>query len=275
MGAAGVVLPGRLGFVGRAAAARTGPATLGVPPGGGHRGQRGATDSGDVLRRRGVLHPVAAVTRAGRDRDPRMTVVAGVVAGLSRRFRGAVAVGHRDGTQPDGGVDRRPQIGQGGGVGLHQQDLAVRAGRRHHVQVQHDLLSPASVRGRRRGPPVLVHLAEAATGAGRQPVLRPVGVQVALRGRQVVGVHGGDRPAATGRTGGQLVGRLLITRSIPARRGGAAGQRSSHLQVDDRVARSPMRRRRAADPGMPVPRQPRHRRGRAAPTRPRSCTSLR
>ena len=93
------------------------------------------------------------------------------------RFRAAVAVRdrrHAGGCR--GGVDRLVQVGVGRAVRLDEQDVAVRAGGRDHVEVEADLEPPAVVDGRqRRRGAVLVDLLEAAVGRRCTPAVRSAG----------------------------------------------------------------------------------------------------
>ena len=155
-----------------------------------------------------------------------------------------------------GRVDRLVEVGVGRAVRLDQQDVAVRAGRRDHVEVEADLQSPAVVDGRqgRRGA-VLVDLLEAAVGGGarRQPVVLAVDGEVLLGVRVVVGVDDGDRLAA-GRRAGELVRRLDVGRPVAARRrrghraehavGAAHRDQLAEARRDRRAARVPAGERR-------------------------------
>ncbi len=238
------VCQARLGVQGRAAAAGATPGGLGPAPGGaGGLAQAGATDGDDGAERGRRLDAVAGVTGRGGHRD------AGVVVGRGAgAVTAAVAVADRDHAGLAGGVvDRGAQVGERGGTRLDQQDLAVRAGGRDHVEVQADLGGPAGVGlGQAGGAAGLAHLAEAAVGggAGREAELRAVDAEVGLGGRVVVGVDDGDGAAAAGGRG-QGVGGADVGR-VQAGRG--TGDRRLALAVDDdlRVAgrRSPWPARR-------------------------------
>src|SRR4029077_2368419 len=104
-----------------------------------------------------------------------------VVGGLTGVLRTAPAIGDELGAERDGLVLGRVQIGVGRRRRLDQDDVAVRADRRDHVDVERLFASPAGVvRWQRAGRAVLVDLAEAAVrdGTGGQAPLAAVSSQV-------------------------------------------------------------------------------------------------
>src|SRR5262249_51054445 len=143
-------------------------------------GQPGTTDRGDVVRGRRVLRAEAAVAGAGRHCDT--GVVVERPEGGVRGVRAAVAVTDRIGAHGRGTVHRGAEVGQRVRGRLDQQDVAVRADRRDHVQVQGDLLGPTGVTAWVVRAAVLVNLAEAPVGGGtrRQAELAAVHGQVRL-----------------------------------------------------------------------------------------------
>ena len=194
VGAAGVGLYRRLALERRAATAGAAPRRLGPAAGVLRVQQRGTADRRHELGRRRVLHAEAGVARADRDGNARVVEV-GVGGDLGRVLRSAVAVGHELRAHVHGRVDRGAQVGAGVGVRLDQQDVAARADRRHHVDVQRDLTGPARVGYGQRGRLAhLVDLGEAAVGgrARRQSELGPVHVEVGLGVRVVEGVDDRD-----------------------------------------------------------------------------------
>ena len=125
--------------------------------------QRGAPDGDHVGIVGRDFHAVAFVPRCDRDRDPGV-----VVGGHERRFRalrGAVAVADLGRPFFDGLVHRHGEVFGGWGAGLDQQDVAFRADRRDHVEVEGDLFRPFDVLARRDRAAALVDLAEAAARA--------------------------------------------------------------------------------------------------------------
>ena len=111
-----------------------------------------------------------------------------------------------------------------GAVRLDQDDVAVRADRGHHVQVQGLLLVPAGLARcarQRAGQAILVDLAETAAGHGArgQVVLGAVQPQVRCGVRVVEGVHDRDRLAPAGRGRGlrQAVRALQIGGPVAGR----------------------------------------------------------
>jgi hypothetical protein len=92
---------------GRAAAAGTAPRRL--RPASGRAGvpERGTPDGRNVVRRRRELDSVAAVTRAGRDRDARVVVVRRRTVG---EVRTAVAVADLGRAEARGLIDRLAQV---------------------------------------------------------------------------------------------------------------------------------------------------------------------
>ena len=61
-------------------------------------------------------------------------------------LRGAVGVRHLRSTEGDRLVDRRREVGRGGRIRLHEQDLAIRTDRVHRLDVERNLPRPAGVR---------------------------------------------------------------------------------------------------------------------------------
>ena len=171
-------------------------------------------------------HAIPVVTRARGDRDVRVVVVAVVTRLAGELGRRPVAVADRRGSHQGGAGDRRSQVGEAIRARLDQQNAALRADRRDHLDVQVDLLSPADVSRRERGGvAVLVHLPEAA-GLGRaqrQFELGAVGREVGVGIRVVVRVDDGDRdtvarPRRPGRiarlVGARKVGRVVAELTV-------------------------------------------------------------
>src|SRR5665647_3584365 len=130
----GVLLPGGLADVGRAAAAGTAPdglAEAGVV--GGTTLKLKAADRGDGAEGCRCLRTVAAVAGADGDRDARVVVVAGI-RGFAGELRGAVRVGDDARTLCYGLVDGGAKVGERVRVGSHVDDLAERTDRRDHLQ---------------------------------------------------------------------------------------------------------------------------------------------
>src|SRR5262249_30684335 len=117
-------------------------------------------------------------------------------------------------------VHRGAEVVHARRVRLDEEELAVRARGRRHVEVERDLAGPAVVSRRQRARvAVLVHLLEAAVrgGARRQAVLRAVDREVGLGLRVVERVDYRDRLA--GAAGGRdLVGADEVGRAEAARR---------------------------------------------------------
>src|SRR5262249_34429773 len=219
-----VVLPGWFGQIGGAAAAGgctggvpdsfgpaagvAGPGELGAA-GGGHGGQVG----GEA--RRGE----PAVAGGGDDGVPRVVVGLRIPLGEAA-FPGAVAVGNGLGAEPGGGVLGGGQVGERGGLGRHDQDLAAGAGGGGHRHVQGLLHPPAERvgRGQRGGVAALVGQPQAAGGggAGQQAVVLAVGARVGGGVRGAVGVH--DRHGLMGVTGCRQLVRGLDGLRPPALR---------------------------------------------------------
>ena len=80
---------------------------------------------------------------------------------------------------------------------MDQQDLAVRADRARHIEIERLLLGPASIRARRVGAAVLVTDDQAAIGdgAGRQAKLAAIDLQIGLGVRIAKGVDDRDNLA--------------------------------------------------------------------------------
>ncbi len=239
------LLPARLRLIGAAAAAGPRPRGLGpAPAGAGRRLERGPPHRDDVWRRGRPADPVAIVAGARGDRYARVAEV-GVVLGLVGSLIPAPAVAHLGGTQADRGVLGGDQVGGRLRRRLHQQQVAISAGPRDHVQVDGDLRRPLLVVGRIVGAAALVHLAEAAVGGGAsgKAELRPVDVQVGLGAGIVVGVDdrdgvAGPRSRARRR---QRVRRLEVGRRValgslaPADLGSQVGE-AAHLPGRHRTA---------------------------------------
>src|SRR5207302_4892202 len=162
--AARVVLPRGLGDHARAAAAGAAPGRLRPPSrDGGVLGEAGAADGGDVLGRGRELDAVAIVAGTHGQGVARVVVVAVVRArSLGAELIAAVAVGDGLGAHGCRPVDSGAEVGKGVRVRFDEQDVAVGADGRGHVEVQGDLLAPTDVaRWKRTRLAVLVDLAEA------------------------------------------------------------------------------------------------------------------
>jgi len=208
-------LEARLILEGAAAAARAAPGRLGPPAAGAGFLQRGTADSNDVGRRGGVLCAEATVA-AREGEDLAALVVVGVEARLAAELPATPTVGdpiRLRGRVIVGGAE----VGKGVGRGLHQQDMAVRADRARHVEVERNLLSPAAIATRVVCPTGLVRLAETSVGTGAtwQAKLRAVDGKIRLRIGIVECIHDRDGLAvAAGRR--ELVRGLQIDRVEPA-----------------------------------------------------------
>ena len=145
-----------------------------------------------------------------------------VVRVARARLASAVAVADDVRTGIDGRVDGRPERCKRGAAGLDQDDVAVRADRRGHVQIERYLLAPTAVCARIRAlHAVLIQLLEAAVrpGARRQAVLRAIRAEVGFGVGIVVRIDDPDRLA--GAAGGwKRIRRLQIARSVPCNGGG-------------------------------------------------------
>src|SRR5205085_10220376 len=141
-------LPALLRLDGAAAAAGTAPRRL----------RAAGVRAGDVERRSahrdhagcrgGELDAVAAVAGADRDHLRRGRAVRAVVRGLAAPLTAAVAVGDGDhAAQALGRAHRGGEVAVVVRVGLDQDDVAGRADRRDHLDVEVDLLTPARVAG--------------------------------------------------------------------------------------------------------------------------------
>src|SRR5712692_10198547 len=132
--------------------------------GAGRNDQAGAADGDDVLVGGRPFDAIAVIAGADSD-DYAGVVVRLVVRELATGFAGAVAVAHGVGVLGsviNGGGQVREVVG----VGFDQQDVAVGTDGAHHVQVERDLLGPIRTGPGRLGAAGLVHLFEAAAGAG-------------------------------------------------------------------------------------------------------------
>ena len=203
--AAGVGLPGRLRVIRRAARAGAFAAGAAAPHGLGpaarvRRGaERGAADGGHVLRCCRVGDAVSVVTGRSGDRHAGMVVVLAVVGCVGGRLRTAVAVGHEVGAERYRGVHPGAQVSGVGAVRLDQDDVAQRADRRHHVDVERflDVPSVAARCGRQRaGLALFVDLLEAAAAASGQAPVGAVSGEVGGGIRVVIGVDDSHRLAA-------------------------------------------------------------------------------
>jgi hypothetical protein len=220
-----VRLPGGLGDIGAAAAARSAPDRLAPPTCVVCPAERRPADSGHIPGGCWELHTVAAITRTGRDGDARV-IIERLVTDLTAILAPAVAIADRVGMQCHGFINGRGQIREAIGGRLHQQDVAVWADGAHHVQVEGDFLRPVLVPQRIGGASVLSDLAEAAVRrcTGWQAKLRTIHAQVGLGIRVVVGID--ERhdlaTACCGSESSEIVGRLqvggVITRGTPPTR---------------------------------------------------------
>ena len=144
-------------------------------------------------------------------------------------------------------VLRRREVCAFGVVGLHEQDVAIRADRRDHVEIERDLSRPCAVGSGKRFPATLVELSEAAVNrlAFAEPVVRAVNREVGFRLRIVERVDDRDRLTASGRGGWEAVCAAKVRRGIPAFDPGA-------LQRGARFLLGPFRdraRRKRSPPG--------------------------
>ncbi len=144
-----------------------------------------------------------------------------------------------------GGGHRGLEIGDPVGVGLHEQDLAVGADRRHRVEVERDLLSPARAPRERRRISRLIDLLEAAVRSRRTPAVRtgrPVGGEVAGGSGIVERIDDRHRVAAPRglRQVGQVVGLLEVGRGV--RRGWSGGRSGGRRGAVRRRRRDPAQR---------------------------------
>src|SRR5262249_48908421 len=196
-GAVRAVVPERLGHIRRAAAARGAPAglpdPLGPAAGVAGPGELGAANGGYRVEVRGEARGGEPVV-AGSDDDGVPGVVIGAGVGLAEPgFPDAVAVGDDLGAEPGGSVLGGGQVRDKRWTGLHDQDLAARAGGRPHRHAQGLLRSPAARvgYGQRGGVAVLVDDPQApgAGGARGQAIVVTVGGQVGGQARGAVGVH--------------------------------------------------------------------------------------
>src|SRR6202034_2182127 len=168
---------------------------------------------------RGVDHAAAVggVTSGCGVDNARDTEVLGVVGEVGGRLASAPAVGDVLGAQRGGGrLLGYVQPGTGVVVGLHQVDLAQRADRRDHVDVERFLQRPVVIGGgrggQRRGLAFLVVLGELPGRQGRQARGGPVCREVAGCCRVVGGIDHCDRrprPRGGGRCG-EAIGGLEV-----------------------------------------------------------------
>ena len=157
------------------------------------------------------------------------------VGGQDRRIlRATPAVRHRHHARGRRGrIFGGVQIAGRSAVRLDQENVTVRTGRGHRVQIEADFDRPAVVGARQRAARSrLVDLLEAATGrrARRQPVRPAERGQVSGGGRIVVGVDNRDPPAPGMKTG-QLVRRPDLGRREPDR--GRLELRAGELAMGD------------------------------------------
>ena len=213
--APGIGLPRGLGLIGAAAASGAAPRGLGegaaaVP----YEGR--APDRDDVRRHGGIVHSVAGVTRSRGDGHTGMVEIRVVDERLEADLGDPVAVAHRVRTQRDSPVHARAQVTQAGAVGLDQQDVALRADRADHVEIERDLLRPSVVGCRIARPAVLVDLAEAPVrGCARcEPEARAVHGKVALGVRVVHCIHDRHGLARACRQRRRVVRSLQIGRPV-------------------------------------------------------------
>ena len=122
-----------------------------------------------------------------------MVVRAGI-ARLPEELAAAIAVADRGGAE-HGFVHCGAEVGEAVRVRLDEQDLAVRADRGDHLDVEIDLLPPPGVGRRRRRASSLVDFRETAVrrGAGRQAELAAVSGEIGCGVRIVVSVDDRDR----------------------------------------------------------------------------------
>ena len=224
------MLPGGFRFESGAAASRAGPDGFMPRSALAATGQARAAHRGHIRGRGRVLDAIGGVAGTRRDGDSGMIVV-GVISRFAGEFGDAVAIRDRRGPHPHRRVDGSSYVGEGGGIRFHEQDVAIRAGGREHVQIQGDFRGPSGVEGRHRARALaqLVHFGEASASAGRKPELGPVDPQIGGGGRGVVRIDDGDGMPDPPSGRGQAVGGLQIGRRISARCRVGAGERTADI----------------------------------------------
>ena len=207
----------------------TGPRDLGRARASGRvEGETRAADRDHVRRAGRVRAAVAAVSGRGGDGNAGVVVIA-VVERVEARFRTGVAVADRVRAQGHGAVLGGAEIAERRRAPFDEQDLALRADRRRHLDVEVDLLSPPDVARRQLRLGRLPDLREAARRgrARREPERAAVRGEVGGRIRIVVGVDDRDRPSVprpgrtrratrTRRRATSQTGRSQSARSLPA-----------------------------------------------------------
>ena len=145
-----------------------------------------------------------------------MVVVGGVALG-ARALGGSVGVADHVRTLRDRLVHREAQVREAVAVGLDEHELALRAERADHLEVERHLLRPSAVVPRVGRTAPLVDLPEAPVRgrARRQPERRAVDAQVGLGGGVIEGVddrhlHRLDRLAGGKGQGVHAVGYVLV-----------------------------------------------------------------
>ena len=152
-------------------------------------------------------------------------------ARLRGELRASIRIGDDGGAQASGRVLGRSEVGERVRVRLDEQDLAVRAHGRGHIEVERDLLRPSAVRPRyRRRAACLVDLGEAPGPARREPVRRAICGEIRRRGRRVVRVDDREGLAAAGGRARQAVGGPQVGGAVAV---GRRGDGRSALGVGD------------------------------------------
>jgi hypothetical protein len=162
--------------------------------------------------------------------------------GRSRRvLAGAVAVADCIGAEGGRFVDGRAEVRDVGARRLHEEDVTARADRADHVEVERDLAGPPRIGRRIVRAARLVDLLEAPVGRGAcgEVELAPVGREIALGVRVVLGVDDRDRHAGAPRRR-EVVGALEIGRKEAALR--RRGRRLVAARVRTNVGQTPRER---------------------------------
>ena len=245
LGASGgdAVLIARLREDGAATASRSEiAASAGAEPDGLHPstgrgvggGQGGATDGEHQRRRRRVGGAIGGVPRGEEDANARVSEIRlgrGIGRGLTV-LTPAVADDRADGRRGVVGDEEAVVLVA---VGLDEDELAGRAARARHVEVERCFHVPVIRRSGRRRQRArrarLVDLLEAAVrrGARGQAVLGAVDLEVRLGLRVVKRIYDRNGPRTAG--GGNLVGRLKVRRAEPGDRGGGAEVRAGKVAM--------------------------------------------
>ena len=163
----------------------------------------------------------APISCGGDDRHPRVIQVGIRFNSVEEALHRTVAQRHHRCAEQDRRVNSVHDIRELRGVGLDMKDLAVRADRGNHLEVQVGLSGPARVVYRIGRPTDLVDLPEAAVGRGawRQSEVTAIHGQIGFPSRRVVRIdHRNDDPGATGAR--QRIGAPQIGRTVARHHGG-------------------------------------------------------